>query len=83
MTDLESIEASVSRVSASLGVLLLDQGPLALANTLDAARDAMGRVRSFLTGHPTPPAELRATIEFLEKLTAMLGPLVAGEPVQR
>jgi hypothetical protein len=82
MTDFESIESSVGRVDASLRVLLHDQGPLALAHTLEAARDALGCVRRLLTGNPSAAKELRATMDFLERLTSILGPVFAGAPVQ-
>jgi hypothetical protein len=83
MTDLESIEHSVQRVSAGLGVLLIDQSTLVVASTLDAAVDAIVRARRYLMDSATAPGELRSVIEFMEELMPMLKKLMARDAVAR
>jgi ascorbate-specific PTS system EIIC-type component UlaA len=83
MTDLDSIESSVRRVSAMLGVLLVDQGPLVIASTLDAAVEAIVRVRRYLMDGVTPPDELRAVVEFMDELIPLLTTLVDRDAVAR
>ena len=48
MNELESVESSILRVRASLHVLLDDQSTLVVASALDAAAEALIRIRRYL-----------------------------------
>ena len=77
MNDFENVESSMLRVRANLRVLLDDQSTLVVASALNAAADALIRIRQYLEGRIGDPERVFPLIDFVDEVTSTLLPLVA------